>query len=337
MKVEKISTTTQKLQSLRIVLVLSVLVMLIKFAAYFVTLSNAILSDALESIVNIAATAFALFSVQYGARNKDRDHPYGHGKMEYVATGFEGALIFGTGIFIILRSVNSLMYGVVVNHIDTGVILIGFSSVLLYFMGSYLKKEGNKHDSITLKADGQHLLVDAATSVGIIVGLVLYRLTGWVWIDSVLAILLALHILVNGFRILKISLDHLMDKADIEIMNKIAAELEKVKRYKWIDIHNMRIQKFGDLLHIDCHMTLPFYESLDNVHTEITILDKELNKAFNNRVELFVHTDPCQQLPCKICPVAECPARRFQFEKRIVWNADNLSLNQKHSLQELSN
>lgn len=328
------NTTQHKKKALIIVLVLSVLIMLIKFAAYFITLSNAILSDALESLVNIAATSFALFSVQYGAKTKDSDHPYGHGKIEYVAAGFEGALIFGTGVFIILRSINSLMYGVMVNHIDYGLLLIATSALMLYFMGSFLKREGHRLDSFTLKADGQHLLVDAITSVGIIIGLVLYRITGWLWIDSALAILLALHILVNGFRIVKVSLDHLMDKADPESMNRIAVVLEQIKRPHWIDIHNMRIQKFGELFHIDCHMTLPFYESLENVHHEIKELEEELNKAFNNRIELFVHMDPCQQIPCSICPVAECKARKSAFKKRITWSAENLALNKKHSLTD---
>ncbi len=307
--------------------------MLIKFAAYFITLSNAILSDALESLVNIAATSFALFSVQYGSKNKDNDHPYGHGKIEYVAAGFEGALIFATGVFIILRSINSLMYGVIVNHIDYGLLLIATSSIMLYFMGTFLKREGSRLNSFTLKADGQHLLVDAITSVGIVVGLILYHITGWLWIDSALAILLALHILVNGFRIVKISLDHLMDKADPEVVNRISIVLENIKRNTWIDIHNMRIQKFGELLHVDCHMTLPYYETLDNVHDEIKALEAELNSTFNNKVEVFVHTDPCQQIPCKICPVHDCKSRKHLFEKRIVWNTENLTLNQKHFIE----
>ena len=116
----------------------------------------------------------------------------------------------------------------------------------------------------------QHMIVDTLTTIGIVAGLFIYKITGLIWIDSVLGILLAIYILVNGFRILKISLDHLMDRADPEIMNRIVKVLEQIKRPQWIDIHNMRIQKFGDLLHVDCHMTLPFYETLDNVHDEIT-------------------------------------------------------------------
>ena len=327
------NTTTnaiQKAKALRWVLILSVFVMLIKFVAYFITLSNAILSDALESIVNIAATAFALFSVQFGSRSKDSDHPYGHGKIEYVATGFEGALIFAAGVFIIIRSVKTLMFNIQINHIEEGMLLSSASAVLLLIMGSFLKRKGKQFDSITLIADGQHMIVDTLTTIGIVAGLFIYKLTGLIWIDSVLGILLAIYILINGFRILKISLDHLMDRADPEIMNRIVNVLEQIKRPQWIDIHNMRIQKFGDLLHVDCHMTLPFYETLDNVHEEITQLERGLNKAFDNRVELFVHTDPCQQIPCRICPVAECKARQHPFEHRIVWTAENLSLNQKH-------
>src|SRR5204862_2095746 len=123
--------------------------------------------------------------------------------------------------------------------------------------------------------------------------------------------------------------------ADPEFATRIAVVLDQIKRNHWIDIHNMRIQKFGDLLHIDCHMTLPYYESLDNVHFEIKELEDSLNRAFDNRVELFVHTDPCQQIPCNICPIAECQVRKQPFEKRVVWTAENLALNQKHSLKRI--
>ena len=319
-----------KTRMLKLVLALSAIVMLIKFVAYFLTFSNAILSDALESIVNIAATAFALFSVRYGARSKDSDHPYGHGKMEYVAAGFEGALIFGTGVFIIIRSVNSLLFHTVINHVNEGIGLIAASGVLLFIMGNILIRRGKKLESLTLIADGKHLITDVFTSIGIVVGMWLYQRTGLVWIDSVLAIALAIFILINGFRILKISMDHLMDKANPQIMERIAEVLETIKRPQWIDVHNMRIQQFGDLLHVDCHITLPYYESLDQVHNEITTLENELNNAFDNRVELFVHTDPCEQIPCTICPVSDCKARRHPFHHRVVWTADNLSLNQKH-------
>lgn len=328
------SVTRSKVKILRKIMILGVLILCIKFAAFAFTNSNAILSDALESLINIAASGFALYSVIFSSRLRDADHPYGHGKMEFVAVGFEGAMIFLSGVFIIIKSAISLMTRTVIRESELGIYFISLSGIILAAMGLYLRREGKQLHSEILLADGRHLLTDALTSLALVAGLVAYRLTGYFWIDSVLAIALALHIMFNGYKLLRQSLDSLLDKADEATIARIASLLNENRKPEWIDIHNLRLQKFGQYHHVDCHLTLPFYFNLTQVHDEVKGLEKTFNAGFRNHFELFVHTDPCQQLPCNICSSTDCTFRKESFKKRIEWNGINITRNKKHTLSE---
>jgi cation diffusion facilitator family transporter len=329
---KKKSLLRQKVRALQWILAMGFVVLLVKFTAYAFTGSNAILSDALESLINIAASGFALFSIIYGSRLKDSNHPYGHGKMETVAVGFEGALILLTGIFIIIKSIISLFTGNLIREVDLGIYITLFSSVLLAVMSLILKRKGTKLKSEVLIADSKHLQADVLTSIALAGGLFLFKLTGYAWIDSLLAILLALHIIFSGYGLLRKSLDDLMDKADLQVIEKVASILQKERNSRWIDIHHLKIQKYGVYLHIDCHMTLPFYLTLEEVHDEIKKLEKVFNYHFNHKVEIFVHTDPCMQMSCAICQVEDCQFRKSNFINRVEWSKDNLVVNKRHSL-----
>lgn len=322
----------EKKRAIQLILILGVLILGIKFLAYFKTGSTAILSDALESLINIVAGAFALFSIIYSSKLKDEDHPYGHGKMEYVAVGFEGALIFTTGIVIIGKSLSNLFSKHEMHEVETGMILTVISGVMMFVMGTFLKVRGKKLNSQILIADGKHLIVDVVTSAGLVAGLLAYKLTNYFWIDSVMAMVFAIHITWSGFKLVKQALDTLLDKADVESIEKIAALLQSKRRGSWIDIHNLRLQKFGDFMHVDCHVTMPYYESLEKVHDEIKAIEKVLVDEYDNQVELFVHTDPCEQLPCRLCKVTPCAVRRVDFEKEVIWTATILMQNKKHEL-----
>ena len=320
-----------KIKAIRLILIIGFVIVTIKFIAYAYTDSTAILSDALESIINIIASGFALYSIYYSARHKDEDHPYGHGKMEYVAVGFEGALIFLTGIIIIIESIIKLFEKHVVQQVDIGLLLTLLSSLILLGMGLFLKQKGKKLKSEVLIADGKHLITDVVTSVGIIIGLIAYRFTGWYWIDSTIAMVLALHIIFSGYELIRQSLDTLLDKADMDTIENVASILQKNRKSNWIDVHNMRLQKFGSQMHIDCHMTMPFYESLESIHNNINEVEQILNSELHNTVELFIHVDPCDKKPCSICKVTECRFREQNFSHEITWSSANLIINKRHS------
>lgn len=323
-----------RLSAIKWALAATVIIMAVKFLAWYHSGSHAILSDALESFINLATSIFTYYSLVYASRLRDADHPYGHGKIEYLSVGVEGVLIFGTGIFIIASSIQHLVQPVALEDIDLGLALTAFSSLAMFSLSRFLIRRGKELGALPLMADGKHYRADAITSVGIIAGLFIYKLTGWVWVDPVLAIVLSLHIMFSGAGLIRESIDRLLDKADMETIEKLVTSLQKYRAESWIDIHNLRLQKFGHYLHVDGHLTLPFYLSLEEVHDQIKHLENALNRDFNHQIELFIHTDPCQKIPCRICKVGDCPFRVQAFERTLPWTTENLMRNRKHEIEE---
>lgn len=310
--------------------------MLFKFVAFFITHSNAILSDALESIINVVAGIFAYYSMRYAARPKDINHPYGHGKIEFISAGFEGGLILIAGILIIGKSIYAFIYPVEIDHLDKGALLAGLAGIANFFLGRYLIKTGEKYRSITLVADGKHLQSDTISSIGLIVGIIVIYFTDLVWLDNILAIAFALIIIFTGFKLTRKALAGLMDEADEAIIKDVLNVLNNHRSKQWIDVHNLRTQQYGSSFHIDCHMTLPWYNSLHDTHEELKKVDELIVKNFHDKVELFIHADPCLPESCSICQLTDCKERSTQFVKTIEWNYENMVKNEKHRLSNLT-
>lgn len=320
----------QKIRIMRKVLAAGLLLTAAKFTAYWLTFSNAILTDAFESIINIVAASFGLYSLVYASRPKDEDHPYGHGKVEYLAVGLEGGLIFFAGGGMIVKALYSFFHPVPLARLDLGLWITLGTSLVNFLLGRYLVRTGKRLHSSTLVADGHHLLSDTWSSVGLVVGLGLMILTGKAWLDTALTILLGTYILVIGSRLVKDSLSGLMDEADFATLESITEVLNKERKDRWIDIHNLRVVKYGAHIHIDAHLTLPFYDELESAHRQLKELEHTVNGHFSNRVEFFIHTDPCRPVNCPVCTVDECAFRKSPFSKRLNWDVALLSKNQPH-------
>ncbi len=328
-------TFSHKIRAIRISLVISIVLMAVKFSAYLLTHSNAILTDAMESIVNVTAGAFALFSIWYASLPRDENHPYGHGKIEFFSAGFEGGLIFIAAILVIVNATLALFKGNHVHSLDTGMILTAVAGGINYFTGMYLVREGNKSNSLLMVASGKHLLSDTLTSIGLIVGLAIVWFTGLVWIDNIVAIIFGLIILQTGYKLIRKSVTGLLDEADVKKLELIINEMNANRRERWIDIHNLRVLKFGSKLHVDCHITLPWYDSLEKSHDEIALLENLVRKTSGHDVEFFIHADPCvMPHSCKICQVSECKYRQADFMKKIEWNTANILPNKRHRFQD---
>ncbi len=313
-------------------LIFSVVLMAIKFAAYIITHSNAILTDALESIINVVAGSFALFSIYYAAQPKDEDHPYGHGKIEYLAVGVEGGLIIIAGGAIFIKSIMGFFHPKVVESVDIGVYVSVFAGLSNYMMGSYLIKKGKTHVSSVMIADGKHLFADAVSSIGLIAGLTIIYFTKIYWLDNLIAILFGIYIFITGYKLLKESVNNLLDEADYVQLNKVVEILNKNRREKWIDMHNLRVLKYGSHLHIDAHITLPWYDDLERSHAEVTAVENLITEKLEGEVEFFIHADPCLPLSCPICPIKDCNVRQAVFVKRLDWTLENMLPDRKHRL-----
>ncbi len=307
-----------------------VVILLLKFLAFYITNSNAIFSDAMESIVNVVAGSFALYSLILAAKPKDRDHPYGHGKIEFISAGIEGTLILIAGIGIVFKSVESLVTEHQLVELDLGIYLAGGAGVINFILGVITENYGKKNGSPTMIASGKHLKSDGYTSFGMILGLGIVLLTGYEWIDSAIALGFGVFIGVIGVKEIRKSLAGIMDEADFNLLNKLIAEMNSNRSENLIDLHNFRAQKFGKNVHVDCHVTVPSYLTVEESHNEIDRIETIIKKKHPEGVEMFIHTDPCGPKSCRICRKTNCPIRSTDCEETIEWSQDNVLQNRKH-------
>lgn len=315
---------------------ISVFLFVTKVIAYELTHSVSILTDALESVVNIIAGLLGLYSLFLSMKPKDANHPYGHGKIEFVSASVEGIMIVIAGIIILFKSVEALFISNSIEKLDWGILLIAFSALVNFIMGSISVKNGKKNQSLALIASGKHLQTDTYSTLGIIVGLVLIYFTQILWLDSLVAFIFGVVIIYTGFKIFRKSLAGIMDEADEEILVKMIDLLNKNRRENWVDLHNLRIIKYGSILHLDCHLTVPWYQNVHEAHAEIDILADLVRKEFGESLELFVHSDGCLPFSCRICQKKDCRVRIFEVEQKIEWNLQNVTSNKKHQLETLN-
>ncbi len=313
-------------------LAIGLIILVVKFYAFFTTNSNAILTDALESIINIIAGGFGLYSLYLAAKPHDEDHPYGHGKIEFISASIEGSLIFAAGVAMIIKSTYNLFKPIEISSLDIGLVLIVISGIINFGLGHYAQKSGEKNSSLTLIASGEHLKSDAYTSIGLLIGLGFIYLTKIYWMDNVVSILMGFLIIYSGFKILKKSVAGIMDEADFALLEKVVIHLNESRRPNWIDIHNLRIIKFGEKIHIDCHTTIPWYFNANEVHDELKLVEENIKDIIPNNLETFIHADPCLPKSCKSCSITDCKVRQSPFEQKIEWTLENVMKNEKHFL-----
>lgn len=325
-------TGLENLRTQRYVVTVAVILFLLKLVAYFLTHSVAILTDALESTVNVIAGFIGLYSLYVAAKPRDEDHPYGHGKAEFLSAAVEGTLILIAGLIIIYESVRHLIEPRELQQLDSGIILIAITALINFVVGRISIQKGKKNNSLALIASGKHLQSDTWSTLGIIAGLVLIRFTGLLWLDGTVAIVLALYIIYTGYTILRKSLAGIMDEADKELLQKMVILLNANRRINWIDLHHLRVIKYGGQLHIDCHLTVPWYFNVNEAHLEVDELTNLIRREFGDFIEMAVHVDGCMDFSCRICNKSECDVRQHPFVEKVQWDLKNLLSDRKHSL-----
>lgn len=295
-----------------------------KLLAYLLTDSAAILSDALESIVNIVAAAMAAFSVWYASQPADENHPYGHGKIEDFSAGVEGALIVLAAAGIVFAAVPRFFAPRPIEQVGLGTLLVVGATLANGVLGWYLVRTGQRLHSRAIEADGRHVLADVVTSVGVVVALGLVVLTDLTWIDPLMACLVAAHIVGSGLRLMRTSIGRLMDEADDDALERLAGYLDTHRPPEWIDAHELRAWWSGDVLHVDVHLVLPHYWTIEHSHRDAESFVRAVNAAIGLRCEVVVHVDPCSDTWCSTCEVADCPVRAQPFATASAWTRDQL-------------
>jgi cation diffusion facilitator family transporter len=300
-------------------LLASVGLLAVKFVAYQLTDSAAVLSDALESIVNVIASGFALFSITLSARPPDASHPYGHGRVEFFSAGFEGALIAAAAMAIFWAAFPRVLSPQPIAQLSLGMILVGGAGVANALLGVYLQYVGRRTHSFALVADGKHLLSDAYTSTAVLVGMSLVWLTGWNVLDALIALTVALHILVMGGRLLRESIARLMDEAEPALLQRIVQTLQAARQPSWIDLHNLRAWRSGPSYHVDFHLTLPRYWDLEHGHDVAQDIEALIQKTQPTHGDVIIHIDPCLAVNCPSCAMPSCPVRAVEHHESHPW------------------
>ncbi len=319
------------------VVVVSITLLIVKFIAYFHTGSVAILTDAMESIVNVIAAIIGLYSLYISAKPRDSNHPYGHGKAEFLSAAIEGLLVALSGIFILYEALQKLLAPVDVHRLDLGIILISITAAINYAMGMICVAQGKKHQSPALEASGKHLKTDTYSTLVVVAGLMVLYFTKTNWIDAAIAIVLSLFIVYTAYHIIRKSVAGIMDEADTALLTDMITLINNHRRSNWVDLHNLRVIKYGSILHVDAHLTVPWYFSVKEAHHEVEIFSDIIRQHYGASLELFIHFDNClEEEQCPICIKTDCWFRKQNLVRRVEWNLENVVKNKKHHTQNSS-
>jgi cation diffusion facilitator family transporter len=294
-------------------LVVAIAVLAVKLWAWMATGSQAIFSDALESVVNVAASAFALGTLAYAGRPADRDHPFGHGKVEFFAAAFEGGLVFCAALAVLWQAALAFRDGVAPHAIDLGLVLTVAAGLANGILGFWLVQYGRRHRSAAIEADGLHVLSDFWTSLGVVVGLVLVRTTGLWWFDPLAAAVMGMLLLVTGFGIARRAAGGLLDAEDPELLRRVVEQLGRRVRGGIIRIHHLRAIRAGRFHHVSAHVVVPEFWSVQRAHDAAEQLAAEVLRDLPGDADIDFHTDPCERAFCRSCDVEACSVRAQAF------------------------
>jgi cation diffusion facilitator family transporter len=267
------------------------------------------------------------------AKPRDKNHPYGHGKVEFLAAGIEGTLLFAAGLLTLHKSVQDYLNASEIDITGIPLILVIALGIGNYLLGVYSEKKGLDSNSPALISSGLHLKSDGYTSLAIFISLVIIYFTKLYWIDTLAAVIAGIYIIYMGYSVMRQALLNILDTADESILEKIIDFIQTNRDKHWIDMHNFRILKFGSEYHVDAHLTLPFFYTNREIHREMVEVHELINTHFKSTVEIFIHPDPCEPFCCHYCANDECLERSEPFKSEIKWTLENVLANEKHGAQ----
>jgi cation diffusion facilitator family transporter len=270
---------------------IGVVMLVMKLAACFMTGSAAILSDAAESVVHVVAVGFAAYSLRLSYAPADADHPYGHAKISFFSAGFEGAMIAVAALYIIYEAVARWMAGLHLQHLGLGTLITAAAAAINAILGAYLLRLGRNKHSVILEADGQHVLTDVWTSLGVIVGLCLVLLTGWLPWDPICAILVACNILITGFGLIRRGISGLMDTADPQVQRQVEEILRQETARHGLRYHSLRHRSLGVCQLVDVHLLFPENTPIRQAHEAATAIEQAVESTLQPCGEVTTHLE----------------------------------------------
>jgi cation diffusion facilitator family transporter len=281
-------------RAMGISLAVSVLMLVGKLTAYFITHSAAIFSDAAESLVHGAATGLAAFSLWYAARPADANHPYGHGRIAYFSIGFEGALVLAASITVLVTGIRDLIIGPRLHNVGTGLAIATMLAAINVAVATQLIRTGKRTRSEILVANGTHVMSDVWTTLAAVIGVGLATLSGWTWLDPVTAIVMAPIIMASGLTLMRRSLAGLLDEVDPQLTARLnEAFREQVARGEIADFHQLRFRRLSGELWLDVHLLIPGEYSLVEAHARATRVEDGVRRRLPEfHVVITTHLEP---------------------------------------------
>lgn len=294
-KTDALHTPKAEAKAMNISLIVGVLMLGAKWVAYTITGSVAIFSDAAESVVHIIAVGFAWRALRIMHRPPDEDHHFGHEKVGFLSAGVEGGLIVLAAGVIVWTAVEKLLVGITLEQVGLGSAITAGAGAVNAILGWYLVRTGRTEHSLVITANGKHILTDAWTSAGAVIGLLLATWTGWLFLDPVLAILFGLNIVREGYRLMFASVNGLMDRTDPELEGLARAHITTFVREHGLDFHRLRLRASGPRVHVDFHLIFPDDMSVADAHALATELEERIATAMPKHAEVISHIEPRTQ------------------------------------------
>lgn len=272
-------------------LVVGFLMLVMKVSAYLVTGSAAILSDAAESVVHVAAVAFAFYSLRLSFKPADKSHLYGHAKISFFSAGFEGAMIILAALYILFESIHKWLTGLELQNLGLGTAITAAAAVINACLGAYLLWLGRRKKSLILEANGKHVLTDSWTSLGVLIGLGLVLVTGWLPWDPICGIVMAMNILVSGIGLVRTSFSGLMDEAEEAVQRRLVEILDRETTSRGIGYHDLRHRNVGDAYWVELHLLFPPGISLEDAHRVATEIEHVIEASLESRAHVTSHLE----------------------------------------------
>lgn len=277
--------------AMRLSLAVGVAMLVGKVTAYGLTGSAAILSDAAESVIHLGAVAFAAFSLWLSAKPANSRFRYGYERVAFFSAGFEGALIIVAALAIIAAAVQKWLAGLAIERLGLGTLIVAVAALVNALLGWYLVRTGRRTGSFILEANGRHVLTDSWTSVGVVVGLVLVLVTGWLPFDPLVAIAVATNILWSGGSLIRRSVAGLMDYADPLIARKLEPQILEICRELGVRHHGLRFRHTGHRVLVDLHLLFPFETPVGEAHRLATALEERVARRLPFEAEVVTHLE----------------------------------------------
>jgi len=301
---------TARLRVAVLSIVVGCVVLGMKYIAFHVSQSAALKSDAIENVVNVVAAVFALGAIIFADKPADREHPYGHGKIEHFSAAFEGGMISLAAVLIGYEAIRSIVEGVPIQNLTLGLGINFAAGVLNGLLGLFLVYQGKRQQSQALEADGHHVFSDFYVTLGLAAGLLLVKATGMTWLDPAMALAVCVVLAFTGFKLVRTSSAALLDTEDPELLQHLVEVMNRVRPKDIVAIHELRTLRSGRYIHVDIHMVIPEFYGIGQGHELADQFGKAVLAEAAIEGELHTHVDPCMRAFCSQCEVEACPVRQ---------------------------